>query len=84
MSGIYWTVFPLLVVEPLNEHILVRSGLDPRPPSVLAAIPTHSARYPLSTLTQAAPVGGAHTEPCGSHGAAQLIREAGEVPRVRP
>ncbi len=75
---------PLVVVEPLDEHGLVRGELGLRPPSVPAADPTRSARDSISTLTSLRPGGQNPAEPYGSHGVAQLIREAGEVPRVRP
>lgn len=45
---------------------------------------TRSARGSVSMLTSLRPGGRNPRRPCGSHGVARLIREAGEVPRVRP
>ncbi|MFI6208370.1 Tn3 family transposase [Streptomyces sp. NPDC051041] len=46
-----------LVVEPLDEHGLVRGELGLLPPSVPAADPTRSARDSISTLTSLRPGG---------------------------
>ncbi|MFC8368994.1 DUF4158 domain-containing protein [Streptomyces sp. NPDC057238] len=53
------------------------SALEDVPEQVVEFVRRH-------TLTSLPPVGRTHAEPYGSHWVAQLIREAGEVPRVRP
>lgn len=77
-------LLPLVVVEPLDEHGLVRGELGLRLPSVAAADPSRSVRDSISMLTSFRLGGRIHAKPYGSHGVAQLIREAGEVRRVRP
>lgn len=78
-------------VEPVRRHAIRAGSRTRRVQKALfpaAPFPAADRRVRLGVPSprsrRSAPVGGTHAGPCGSHGVARLIREAGEVPRVRP